>query len=236
MSTWYQGKVLEYDKLTGKHIVRFHDGETTEYDLQHEALVWLDVSQLSSEAALKRMRSDEGDPIAIIRCVMFDTQKPSIGGHNLPFLCLSCRRESLIFSQSMTMIATSSSHGIQIQLRDSQQAASKCRHSSGLWLTVCVGMMKIKHQWKRSMGQTRLPFLSQSQPWARRSKRKLPIKKRLQTRFVAKLCHDKKRKRNLLELASVVIEEWQRQGTRDEQIRESPILEGAYQVCQYPSY
>ena len=67
MSTWYQGKVTDYDKATGKHKVRFHDGEKTEYDLQHEALVWLDVPQLSSEAALKRMRSDEGEPIAVIR-------------------------------------------------------------------------------------------------------------------------------------------------------------------------
>lgn len=67
MSTWYQGKVTDYDKVTGKHKVRFHDGEKTEYDFQHEALVWLDIPQLSSEVALRKMRSDEGEPIAIIR-------------------------------------------------------------------------------------------------------------------------------------------------------------------------
>ena len=67
MSKWYQGKVVAYDPATAKHKVSFRDGEQNEYLLQQEALVWLDIPQLSSDAALKRMRKEEGDPVAIIR-------------------------------------------------------------------------------------------------------------------------------------------------------------------------
>lgn len=67
MSKWYQGKVVDFDELTGKHRVSFRDGEQNQYNLQQEALVWLDIPQLSSEAALKKMRSEEGDPVVIIR-------------------------------------------------------------------------------------------------------------------------------------------------------------------------
>ena len=67
MSKWYQGKVVAYDPATAKHKVSFRDGEQNEYLLQQEALVWLDIPQLSSDAALKKMRKEEGDPVAIIR-------------------------------------------------------------------------------------------------------------------------------------------------------------------------
>ena len=67
MSKWYQGKVVAYDPATAKHKVSFRDGEQNEYLLQQEALVWLDIPELSSDAALKKMRSEEGEPVAIIR-------------------------------------------------------------------------------------------------------------------------------------------------------------------------
>lgn len=67
MSKWYQGKVVDYDSVTGKHRVSFRDGEQNHYLLQQEALVWLDIPELNSDAALKRMRSEEGHPVAIIR-------------------------------------------------------------------------------------------------------------------------------------------------------------------------
>jgi len=67
MSKWYQGKVVAYNPATAKHKVSFRDGEQNEYLFQQEALVWLDIPELSSDAALKKMRSEEGEPIAIIK-------------------------------------------------------------------------------------------------------------------------------------------------------------------------
>ena len=68
MSRWYQGKVVSYDDASGMHRVKFHDGDIQGYTLSQEALVWLDIPELSSDSAIKKMRSEEGGltPVAIV--------------------------------------------------------------------------------------------------------------------------------------------------------------------------
>lgn len=63
MSKWYQGKVVDYDTSTGMHQVKFADGESKPYRLSQEATVWLDIPELSSGAAIKQTRAEEGDQI-----------------------------------------------------------------------------------------------------------------------------------------------------------------------------
>ena len=72
MGKWYQGKVVEYDSSSGKHRVSFRDGDEKRCILRQEALVWLDIPELSSEAAIKKMREKEGPPVAtaVLRCAL----------------------------------------------------------------------------------------------------------------------------------------------------------------------
>ena len=64
---WYQGKVAEYDKATGKHRVSFRDGDEKSYILRQEAVLWLDIPQLASDAALKKTRAEENNREAMPR-------------------------------------------------------------------------------------------------------------------------------------------------------------------------
>ena len=48
MSKWYKGRVRSYNPATQQHVVCFHDGYVRDYDLRHEAIMWLDVPGLAT--------------------------------------------------------------------------------------------------------------------------------------------------------------------------------------------
>ena len=67
MGKWYFGKVVSYDNSTGMHKVHFKDGDSQSLKVQQEAVVWLDIPELSTDTALRKVHSEEGVlPIAII--------------------------------------------------------------------------------------------------------------------------------------------------------------------------
>lgn len=44
MSKWYQGHIKAYDAKTGRHTIKYKDGQVKDHALHHEAVVWLDTS------------------------------------------------------------------------------------------------------------------------------------------------------------------------------------------------
>lgn len=41
MQKWYLGTIVSFDAATKHHAVHFKDGDQADYDLKHEAVVWL---------------------------------------------------------------------------------------------------------------------------------------------------------------------------------------------------
>lgn len=57
MSKWYLGHIKEYDSKSGRHTVKYKDGEVKDYALRHEAVWWLDsVPDAKFTASLNRSK------------------------------------------------------------------------------------------------------------------------------------------------------------------------------------
>lgn len=57
MSKWYLGHVKEYDAKSGRHTIKYKDGEVKDYALRHEAIWWLDgVPDAKFTASLHRSK------------------------------------------------------------------------------------------------------------------------------------------------------------------------------------
>ena len=46
MARWYQGKVQSFDAASGKHLIKYRDGDTQELALRHEAVIWVDAGPM----------------------------------------------------------------------------------------------------------------------------------------------------------------------------------------------
>ncbi|CAD7694915.1 unnamed protein product [Ostreobium quekettii] len=59
MGRWYVGYVKSFDQKTGRHIVRFCDGDVRDYSLREEAVLWVE-KPASGRESRKRPRKDSG--------------------------------------------------------------------------------------------------------------------------------------------------------------------------------
>ena len=65
MGRWYRGKVTGHDPAKRQHEVVYSDGDVQWLDLEHEAVMWLDVPGLHRREDLAQLQGLQCGPDAL---------------------------------------------------------------------------------------------------------------------------------------------------------------------------